>query len=48
MRQCNIDDFNKTELPSSFEDMTKVINNYYCPDSYKNITLAIQRMKGYE
>ena len=41
VRQCNFNDFNKTGLLGAFKDLTNPVNNFYCPDSYENFTLAI-------
>ena len=48
VRLCNLEDFNKTNMVPSFQDLTALTNNLYCPDSYENVTLASQRMKNYE
>lgn len=41
LRQCNADDFNRTNMLPSFLDLTAIVNNYYCPENYKNVTLAV-------
>ena len=38
VRQCTLKDFNRTDLPNSFNDLTIPINNFYCPESYENVT----------
>jgi len=47
LRDCREEDFNKTNMVPSFNDLS-TYKNLYCPDSYENVTLATQRMKAYE
>ena len=41
IRPCKLEDFAKTGMEIDFEERTRIMNNFYCPDSYENVTLAI-------
>ena len=47
LRDCQEEDFDKTNMIPSFTDLS-TYKNLYCPVSYENVTLATQRMKAYE
>ena len=41
VRPCKVEDFAKVEMEEDFYERTILFNNFYCPDSFENVTLAI-------
>jgi hypothetical protein len=41
IRPCKVEDFAKPGMQDDFYERTKIKNNFYCPEGYENVTLAI-------